>query len=374
MRLVSVETTPNPNSMKLNLDEQLGGAVTYTAKDKAGCPEFVTRLLEIDGLLGVFVCHDFVTLNKDPRAGWAQILERATALLSGDLQEGAGATVQAQRQTAESQGQVQVLVQTFRGIPIQIKVVDAQGETRRSLGERFNEAAQAVQAATGADYLAERYWADHGVRYGERAQVAAELLEEIAGIFDTHTLERARVQALGQEAESGISVDIATIKKWLQEEDWHKRLMAVHELSRCTESVELLAQALKDAHPQVRRLAAAALGATGNTAAVQYLCDALLNDPHVGVRRTAGDALSDLGDPAAQPAMCTALADSNKLVRWRAARFLSDNGTAEALPHLQKAADDPEYEVRLEMQLAMQRISGGSQSLGPAWKRILEQS
>jgi HEAT repeat protein len=92
------------------------------------------------------------------------------------------------------------------------------------------------------------------------------------------------------------------------------------------------------------------------------------------VRRTAGDALSDIGDVAAQPAICRALRDSNKLVRWRAARFLSDVGTQDALPFLEQAADDPEFEVRLEIEAAMQRIRGGSEGIGPAWKRIVEQA
>jgi hypothetical protein len=369
MRLRSVETTPNPNSMKLNMVEPLGAAVTYTVENRAGCPNLVGELLEIAGLQSVFVCNDFLTLNKDPRADWREILEKATLLLGGETSD--GETLQAQRKAAEKEGQTQVLVQTFRGIPIQIKIVDAEGETRISLGDRFNKAAQFVQAETGADYLKERYWADHGVRYGPREAVANEVAEEVQGTFDESTLEKAQAQALGKAQVINTSIDI--LKKWLHDEDWHKRLKAVQELSPSEDSLSLIALALKDSNPQVRRLAAAALGATGSVKAVEPLCDALLNDQSVGVRRTAGDALSDIGNPAAQPAVCRALVDSNKLVRWRAARFLSDVGTQEALPYLEQAANDPEFEVRLEIESAMQRIRGGSEGLGPAWKRIVEQ-
>jgi HEAT repeat protein len=147
----------------------------------------------------------------------------------------------------------------------------------------------------------------------------------------------------------------------------------VQELSRATEQLTLLEQALKDEHPQVRRMAAAALGATGNSAAVLPLCHALLNDESVGVRRTAGDALSDIGDLGAQQSMCSALSDANKLVRWRAARFLADVGTAEALPSLDKVREDPEFEVRLEVGSAIQRITAGADASGPVWKRIASQ-
>jgi hypothetical protein len=57
----------NPNSMKLNLDEQLGSAVTFNSTDYAAAA-WVQRRLQIPGLQSVFVCRDFITLNKVPRA------------------------------------------------------------------------------------------------------------------------------------------------------------------------------------------------------------------------------------------------------------------------------------------------------------------
>jgi len=95
-----------------------------------------------------------------------------------------------------------------------------------------------------------------------------------------------------------------------------------------------------------------------------------LNDPNVGVRRTAGDSLSDIADVAAQDAVCQALGDSNKLVRWRAARFLAEIGTSEALQALEKAQDDAEFEVRLEVQAAIQRIRAGGEGALPVWKQM----
>jgi len=59
MRLTSVETTPNPNSMKLNVDIDLGAALTYAIDDTTSAPEYVKTLLVISGVKSVFVCHDF---------------------------------------------------------------------------------------------------------------------------------------------------------------------------------------------------------------------------------------------------------------------------------------------------------------------------
>jgi len=356
--------------MKLNFDSDLGATRTYSAASLEGCPPIVADLLKIKELLSVFVCGDFITLNKDPRCDWQPLLERATAL-TGDLL--VSSPISHERKAAEVEGQVHAFVQTFKGIPIQVKIVDSLGEERISLGARFNEVASSIQTETGANFLAERYWADHGLRYGTRTEVAQELSEEIQGMFEDQALERAKSKALGK-IESTSTISLETLQTWLQHQDWHKRLNAILELSATVESIPLLAKGLMDVHPQVRRMSAAALGATGSTDAVKFLCDALINDDSPGVRRTAGDALSDIGDVSSQEVVCQALTDSNKLVRWRAARFLFDLGTNIALPYLEKAAADSEFEVRLEIEAAKQRISEGSKGLGPAWKRIIEQS
>jgi HEAT repeat protein len=70
--------------------------------------------------------------------------------------------------------------------------------------------------------------------------------------------------------------------------------------------------------------------------------------------------------------MAQALSDGNKLVRWRAARFLNDLGTAESLPFLEAALQETEYEVLLEINAAIDRIKGGGQGAGPAWRRIAD--
>ncbi|MCW5824901.1 MAG: HEAT repeat domain-containing protein, partial [Cyanobacteria bacterium TGS_CYA1] len=167
---------------------------------------------------------------------------------------------------------------------------------------------------------------------------------------------------------------LETLEDWLNDPDWHRRLAGVQELSlkEDDETVSLLVQSLSDENPQVRRLSAATLGVTGNVEAVRPLCHSLLHDSSVGVRRTAGDALSDIGDSSAQASMIESLKDQNKLVRWRAARFLNDLGTEKALPALELAKDDPECEVQLEINAAIEKIQKGGQGLGPVWKRIVE--
>lgn len=370
MSIVSIETTPNPNSMKLNFSEIVGKSATYTTTERQGCPAVAEKLLDIPGVRSIFVCNDFVTVNREPLSEWRPILDTASKLLGGiDVEL---STSQKQTTNSAQAGEISVLIQTFRGIPIQVKAVGPEGERRISLGESFNNAAQAIQKATRADFLKERYWADWGIRYGSAEEIASQVAEEISGVTDANALERLVSEALGKGETKRHHQSLDQLNDALKSPDWHLRLSALQEVGTTADAVPLLSVALKDSHPQVRRLAAAALGATGSAEAVLPLSKALLNDESVGVRRTAGDALSDLGDVSAEPAVCQSLADPNKLVRWRAARFLRDIGTRESLPALRKAIDDPEFEVRLEAESAIQRIEDGLDGSAPAWKRIVE--
>jgi len=372
MKIFSIETTPNPHSIKINLDQKFALTTTFSAESLNNAPAFVEKLLlEVGGLKSIFICGDFITLNKDPLSQWEPILAAARALI-----EEKENVVPDSLPAMQLDEQSQVLVQFFKEIPIQVKAVDCSGETRVSLGERFNLAAQSVQLASGADFLKERYWADYGVRYGERVDIATQVSEELQGIFTASELERAVARALGQSEHERPAIE--TILAWLKDENWQTRLRAVQELSQSQfqSANSLLQTALQDQNAQVRRLAAAALGTAGSAEVVESLCRVMLNDKSIAVRRTAGDALSDIGEVSAQPAMCLALTDTNRLVRWRAARFLNDLGDLEAMPALEAALAKIEnaYEVKLELEAAIARILAGSQGAGPAWRRMSESS
>lgn len=370
MSIKSIETTPNPNSMKLNLVTPVEGRPsTFTSRQTDGCPPTLLKLLEIAGVQSIFVCTDFVTVNRNPTADWQPILDAASRCLSGgeELEQ-----ADSQRKAAEKDGQVSVFVQTFRSIPIQVKVVGNNEEHRLSLGARFNDAAMRSQDATGSDFLKERYWSEAGVRYGTVQEVAQEVFEEITGVIDDKALAELELKASGKAVPNMVPISEEALREQLASSDWSVRLKAVQDMGTAETVLPLLIIALKDDHHQVRRLAAAALGASGNSAAVEPLCQALLSDSSIGVKRTAGDALSDLGDVAAEQAMCQALSDKNKLVRWRAARFLAEVGSASSLPALKAKQNDSEFEVRLEIETAIQRISGGGLGAAPAWKRIVE--
>lgn len=368
MQLKSVETTPNPNSMKLNFSEVIGAPVTYQKDSLSDCPVPFDQLLALDGVKSIFICQDFVTVNKTPGAAWKGILAAVNEIWSDA--NNIGGNISNSFEAAGESGQVSVLVQTFKTIPIQVKVVKGTAEKRIALSSRFTIAAQTIQKELGSDFLKERYWADYGVRYGDAETVAAEVADEIEGTIDEKTLCKMVSTAIGGDTHAESEKSISELRSEFESSDWHVRLRVVQNLGDAAEDVALLVRALDDSQMQVRRFAAAGLGATASASAVAPLCDALLYDVAVGVRRTAGDALSDLGDVSAESAMCQALSDTSKLVRWRACRFLSEVGTEKAIPFLLKAASDQEDEVQMEAKAAIARIESGKEGSLPVWKRM----
>jgi HEAT repeat protein len=157
----------------------------------------------------------------------------------------------------------------------------------------------------------------------------------------------------------------------LNEPDWTVRYAHLEQMNPKESDLPVLDKALNDEKASIRRLAAVYLGMIEEPAVLPYLYKAL-KDKSVTVRRTAGDCLSDIGDPSAMQEMMLALKDKNKLVRWRAAMFLYEVGDESALEALKQAENDPEFEVSLQIKMAIERIEGGEEAKGSVWKQMTE--
>lgn len=157
----------------------------------------------------------------------------------------------------------------------------------------------------------------------------------------------------------------------LNHSDWKHRLKALQQIEVNPETFLAVVDCLADERSTIRRWAAAILGGSEMPEAVEPLSQVVLSDRAAIVRRTAGDALSDLGDESAISPMIQALADPSSLVRWRAARFLNELGDQTAIESLrQAAAHETEFDVRIEMLTAQERIEGGGKTQLPMWMRI----
>jgi len=372
MRLLSIEPTPNPNSMKLNLDETLprGIALTYRPEGRDHYPPLFQKLLGVPGVQSLYHAADFIAVQRVPSAPWEALLARVRELLGGTSAPLAEAEGHAQ---GEHWGEVRIAIQQFRRLPMLVKVSNDQEETRVALPPRFGEAVQRA-APAAPNMLVERRWIPQPPRYGELAEVGAAVAAEIDAAFPPPRLEALVQQAFQAGAEAPEVRERPApeaLARLLEEADWRRRYAALEAAGADPASFPQLVRAMADPHISVRRLAAVLVGLVGGPDALAPLCQAL-RDPAPAVRRSAGDALNDLADPGALPAMAAALADPNKLVRWRAARFIFETGGPESLPALAQAQDDPEFEVRMQVRQAMERIQGGQAAQGPVWMRMTQ--
>ena len=83
LRVVRVEETPNPNARKFVLDRAAFPApLGFRSAEAAAGHPVASRLFAVEGVVGVLLLGDFVTVNKAAGATWRALtpsLKRAIA-------------------------------------------------------------------------------------------------------------------------------------------------------------------------------------------------------------------------------------------------------------------------------------------------------
>ncbi|WP_078409670.1 conserved virulence factor C family protein [Priestia abyssalis] len=371
MKIKSIEPTPSPNTMKINLDEELSGGKSnnYNEKNAEGAPPVIQDILKIEGVKGVYHVADFLAVERNAKYDWKQILPQVRSTFGEELSETNGEP----NTVNDHFGEVKVFVQMFKNIPMQVKLTDDLTEERFGLPERFKKAIVEMQALSD-NVVLERKWKEQGVRYGDLKDIGQEVVDELAAAYPQDRLDRL-VNAAKQEKEGEKNIQprqsYDVTPEMLDEEDWSKRYAHLEQMNPAVNDLPVLEKALHDEKASIRRLATVYLGMLETKEVLPYLYKAL-KDKSVTVRRTAGDCLSDLGYEEAIPEMCEALKDKNKLVRWRAAMYLYEVGDKTALPALKEAEHDSEFEVSLQVKMAIARIEGGEEAKGSVWKQMTE--
>jgi len=71
---VQTLNTPNPNSLKFLPGEKvsLSGPIEFTDKNKTS-NELIRNILSINGVIGLFLSDDFLSVNKNSKADWEDI-------------------------------------------------------------------------------------------------------------------------------------------------------------------------------------------------------------------------------------------------------------------------------------------------------------
>ena len=80
---VQIENTPNPNSLKFLPGKTVSnsGSIEITKKDETN-NELVRNLLSINGVQGIFLGNDFISINKYDENSWDDIKHIVIALIN----------------------------------------------------------------------------------------------------------------------------------------------------------------------------------------------------------------------------------------------------------------------------------------------------
>jgi hypothetical protein len=374
MKIKSIEPTPSPNTMKVLLDEELpsGSRNHYSIDNIDKAPLIIQEILGIEGIKSVYHVADFIAIDRKSNANWQTILLQVRNVFGEEVND------EATNETIIDNhfGEVQVFVQMYHNIPMQLKLIVNGEEQRAALPPFYKEAIMKLTTST-SNVVFERQWIDYGIRYGELATIEKEIIDELTATHTENDIKNIVNEVMTNDASNAEKKEVPKFEPFtadiFEEKDWKKRYARFVKIDPTLEDLPLLEIALKDEHVSIRRLATAYLGMLKSELVLPYLYEAL-KDKAVGVRRIAGDCLSDLGFEEAMPAMIEALKDPSKLVRWRAAMFLFELGDESAIPALKAALEDPEFEVKLQVQLALHRIENGEEALGSVWKQMTERN
>ena len=256
---------------------------------------------------------------------------------------------------------------------MQVKLVTDSEEKRFSLPEQFVKAVGDAQME-GDNVVLLRKWKEQGARYGELDEIGESVVEELIAAYP-----KERIDSLVNKAKNPENTEERAGKEGkrvsledFDAPDWQTRYQLLESMrDPGIDDLPLLEKAMNDEKASIRRLAVVYVGMIEDKQVLPLLYKGL-TDKTVTVRRTAGDCLSDLGFEDAMEEMAEALQDKSKLVRWRAAMFLYEVGDKSVLPALKKAEDDPEFEVKLQVRMAIERIEGGEAAKGSVWKQMTE--
>src|SRR5690606_30824866 len=106
--------TPSPNTMKIVLDEALaaGKNNNYKKDQSEGAPPIIKKILNIEGVNGVYHVADFLAVERNGKFSWEEILPLVREAFG---EESSASNIENQTPD-EHFGEVNVQIQMFKEI------------------------------------------------------------------------------------------------------------------------------------------------------------------------------------------------------------------------------------------------------------------
>ena len=80
---VQTEVTPNPNSLKFLPGKKVSNSGPYEITNKEDLQnELVRNILSVNGVEGIFLGHDFISVNKNDSTNWEEIKHIVISLIN----------------------------------------------------------------------------------------------------------------------------------------------------------------------------------------------------------------------------------------------------------------------------------------------------
>ena len=82
-----LENTPNPNTIKINIDQMIYAGTIEYQKSKTTSSEFANDAFAIDGVEGIFILKDFLTVTKAENSNFDDITAKVLDLINSYIDQ-----------------------------------------------------------------------------------------------------------------------------------------------------------------------------------------------------------------------------------------------------------------------------------------------
>ena len=106
---VQTETTPNPNSLKFIPGKKVSNSepIEITDKNKSN-NELIRNILSVNGVIGIFLAEDFLSVNKDEKTEWEDLKHIIISFINDYYSEGKEIVIERNLTSASETGSSEI--------------------------------------------------------------------------------------------------------------------------------------------------------------------------------------------------------------------------------------------------------------------------
>jgi Fe-S cluster biogenesis protein NfuA len=125
---IQTEPTPNPATLKFLPGRMVlaTGSANFAAREAAARSPLATRLFEVEGVTGVFLGHDFITITKAEGGDWYALKPQILGVIMEFLSSGQSAVIEEAGSPIEATDDDEIVVQIKELLETRVRPAVAQ--------------------------------------------------------------------------------------------------------------------------------------------------------------------------------------------------------------------------------------------------------